>query len=83
MARHKFISSIRVDSGVKPIQRMQDDDVLRGNQRERRAVVLADGRLTSGTQVTVGRKITLHGEGRHVFVAASGLRSVRDTTLPV
>ena len=44
-------------------------------------VALADGRLTSGTQVTVGRKITLHGEGHQFFVATSGLRSVRDKTL--
>lgn len=44
-------------------------------------VALADGRLTSGTQVTVGRKITLHGEQNKFFVATSGLRSLRDKTL--
>ncbi len=44
-------------------------------------VALADGRLTSGTQVTVGRKITLHGQDHHFFVATSGLRSLRDKTL--
>ena len=30
--------------------------------------------------MTVGRKITLHGEGHRFFVATSGLRSVRDKT---
>lgn len=44
-------------------------------------VVLADGRLTSGTQVTVGRKVTLHGEQNRFFIATSGLRSLRDKTL--
>lgn len=44
-------------------------------------VALADCRLTSGTQVTVGRKITLHGEQNKFFVATSGLRSLRDKTL--
>jgi putative proteasome-type protease len=45
-------------------------------------VALADGRLTSSTQVTVGRKITLHGGGQHrFFIATSGLRSLRDKTL--
>lgn len=44
-------------------------------------VALADCRLTSGTQVTVGRKITLHGKRHKFFVATSGLRSLRDKTL--
>ncbi|MBO6783074.1 MAG: peptidase [Alphaproteobacteria bacterium] len=44
-------------------------------------VALADGRLTSGTQVTVGQKITLHGNREKFFVATSGLRSLRDKTL--
>jgi len=44
-------------------------------------VALADCRLTSGTQVTVGRKITLHGEQNKFVVATSGLRSLRDKTL--
>jgi putative proteasome-type protease len=44
-------------------------------------VALADGRLTSGTQVTVGRKITLHGKENRFFIMTSGLRSVRDKTL--
>jgi putative proteasome-type protease len=41
-------------------------------------VALADCRLTSGTQVTVGRKITLHGQNHRFFIATSGLRSLRD-----
>lgn len=44
-------------------------------------VALTDGRLTAGTQVTTGRKITLHGEKHRFFVATSGLRSLRDKTL--
>ena len=44
-------------------------------------VALADCRLTSGTQVTVGRKITLHGQNHRFFIATSGLRSLRDKTL--
>lgn len=43
-------------------------------------VALADGRLTSRTQVTVGRKITLHGKQNRFFIMTSGPRSVRDKT---
>ncbi len=32
-------------------------------------VDLTDGHLTSDTQVTAGRKITLHDEGHQFFVA--------------
>lgn len=45
-------------------------------------IALADGRITSGTQVTAARKITILGEGKNrFFVMSSGLRSVRDKTL--
>jgi putative proteasome-type protease len=45
-------------------------------------VVLADGRITAGTQVTVARKVVLLGEGRNrIFFMSSGLRSVRDKVL--
>ncbi len=43
---------------------------------------LADGRITSGSQVTAARKVTLHGpKGDRFFVMTSGLRSVRDKTI--
>ena len=45
-------------------------------------VCLADGRLTSGTQVTQARKISRHGvAGSEVCIMTSGLRSLRDKTL--
>lgn len=45
-------------------------------------IALADGRLTSGTQVSAARKLTLHGApGAQFMVMSSGLRSVRDKTL--
>jgi len=45
-------------------------------------IALADGRITSGSQMASARKITLFGEGRHrFFIMTSGLRSVRDKTL--
>ncbi len=45
-------------------------------------VCLADGRVTSGTQVTNVRKVSLHGpEGAQVCIMTSGLRSLRDKTL--
>jgi putative proteasome-type protease len=45
-------------------------------------IALADGRLTSGTQVSAARKLTLHGTpGAQFMVMSSGLRSVRDKTL--
>jgi putative proteasome-type protease len=45
-------------------------------------VVLSDGRVTSGNQVSHARKLTLHGaEGGRFMVMTSGLRSVRDKTL--
>ena len=40
---------------------------------------LADGRITSGTQLTSARKMTLHGpNGSQFFMMTSGLRSLRD-----
>lgn len=45
-------------------------------------VLLADGRITAGTQVSNARKATLHGpEGRAAAIMTSGLRSLRDKTL--
>jgi putative proteasome-type protease len=45
-------------------------------------IALADGRLTSGTQVSAARKLTLHGPaGAQFMIMCSGLRSVRDKTL--
>lgn len=45
-------------------------------------VALADGRVTSGNQLGTARKLTLHGSNEHrFFVAASGLRSLRDKTV--
>ncbi len=40
---------------------------------------LADGRITSGTQLTSARKMTLHGpDGSQFFIMTSGMRSLRD-----
>jgi putative proteasome-type protease len=45
-------------------------------------VCLADGRITSGSQVSVARKATLHGPaGADVLIMTSGLRSLRDKTV--
>ncbi len=45
-------------------------------------VALADGRVTSGSQVGVTRKLTMRGRGGHrYFVMTSGLRSVRDKVM--
>lgn len=45
-------------------------------------VGLADGRITSGTQVTAARKLTVHGApDARFFIMTSGLRSVRDKTV--
>lgn len=45
-------------------------------------LALADGRITSGNQVTTARKMTLHGVGdRRFALLTSGLRSVRDKTI--
>jgi putative proteasome-type protease len=45
-------------------------------------IALSDGRITSGTQLSAARKVTIMGSGPHrFFVMSSGLRSVRDKTL--
>jgi len=45
-------------------------------------VCLADGRITSGNQVTNAQKLSIHGSGSAQFVImTSGLRSLRDKTL--
>lgn len=45
-------------------------------------VGLADGRITSGTQLTSARKVTLHGpDDAQFFVMTSGLRSLRDKAI--
>lgn len=45
-------------------------------------VCLADGRITSGRQVTAARKVSLHGAaGAQFCIMTSGLRSLRDKTL--
>jgi putative proteasome-type protease len=45
-------------------------------------VCLADGRVTSGSQVSNVRKVSLHGpRGTQVCIMTSGLRSLRDKTL--
>lgn len=42
-------------------------------------IVLADGRVTSGSQMAVARKVTMMGTETHrFFLMTSGLRSVRD-----
>lgn len=45
-------------------------------------VGLSDTRLTSGTERTTARKVTIHQHGKHsMFLMTSGLRSVRDKAL--
>lgn len=45
-------------------------------------VALADGRVTTGSQMAAARKVTLFGEDPHrFFIMTSGLRSVRDKVL--
>ena len=45
-------------------------------------VCLADGRITSGNQVTNAMKLSMHGSGAAQFaIMTSGLRSLRDKTL--
>ncbi|HRJ59904.1 MAG TPA: peptidase [Azospirillaceae bacterium] len=45
-------------------------------------VALADGRITSGSQLSAARKVTMMGAGgARFFIMSSGLRSVRDKTL--
>ncbi len=45
-------------------------------------IALADGRITSGTQVTAAQKLMMmESQGHRFFIMTSGLRSVRDKTL--
>lgn len=45
-------------------------------------VAIADTRLTSGTEVTTARKLTVHQMQNHsLFIMTSGLRSVRDKAI--
>lgn len=45
-------------------------------------VALADGRITSGSQLSAARKVTMMGGGANsFFIMSSGLRSVRDKAL--
>lgn len=45
-------------------------------------VGISDTRLTSGTERTTARKVTIHQHGKHsMFLMTSGLRSVRDKSL--
>ncbi|NNG05460.1 MAG: peptidase, partial [Inquilinus sp.] len=45
-------------------------------------IALADGRVTSGSQMAVARKVTMLGTKPHrYFLMTSGLRSVRDKVL--
>ena len=45
-------------------------------------VGVSDTRLTSGTERTTARKVTIHQHGQHsMFLMTSGLRSVRDKAL--
>jgi len=45
-------------------------------------VALADGRVTTGSQMASAKKVTLFGDDQHrFFIMTSGLRSVRDKVL--
>ena len=45
-------------------------------------ICLSDGRITSGGQVSIARKVSLHGPvDQQVCVMTSGLRSLRDKTI--
>lgn len=45
-------------------------------------VALSDTRLTSGTEVTTARKVSMHNQGKYpLFFMTSGLRSVRDKAI--
>lgn len=45
-------------------------------------VAMADTRITSGTETTTAKKITVHQDGKHsLFIMTSGLRSVRDKAI--
>ncbi len=45
-------------------------------------ICLADGRITTGNQVSIARKVSLHGPAeKRVCIMTSGLRSLRDKTI--
>lgn len=45
-------------------------------------ICLSDGRITSGNQVSIARKVSLHGpDDGQVCIMTSGLRSLRDKTI--
>ncbi len=44
-------------------------------------IALADGRVTSGSQVAAAQKVTMIGSDRKFIVMTSGLRSIRDKIL--
>jgi putative proteasome-type protease len=53
-----------------------------GMKCEEGLLAIADTRITSGTEASTAKKISVHSiGGGSIFIAASGLRSVRDKTL--
>ena len=53
-----------------------------GIKVEEGLVAIADTRITSGTETTTAKKISIHNEGgNHLFVMTSGLRSIRDKAI--
>ena len=53
-----------------------------GLKCEQGLVAIADTRITSGSAVTTGKKISVHQNGQHgMFILTSGLRSVRDKAI--
>ena len=53
-----------------------------GLKCEQGLVAIADTRITSGTAVSTGKKISVHQNGDHaMFILTSGLRSVRDKAI--
>ncbi|MEO0895805.1 MAG: peptidase, partial [Bacteroidota bacterium] len=50
-----------------------------GIKVEEGLVALADTRITSGSETTTAKKITIHSRGNNqLFLMTSGLRSIRD-----
>ncbi len=42
-------------------------------------VAIADGRITSGSETTTAKKVSIHKSGKkNLFIMTSGLRSIRD-----
>ncbi len=53
-----------------------------GMKCEEGLLAIADTRITSGTETSTAKKISVHAiQGGTMFIAASGLRSIRDKTL--